>query len=69
MGIDKFQQFIDFVYDDIYHRDDFGYFDLGAEIIKDEPGYTIIETFTFWKHPERNKNIKPDNKIIVKPAL
>lgn len=58
MGIDKFQQFIDFVYNDIYHRDDFGYFGLNAEIIKGEHGYTIIETFTSWKHSERNKNIK-----------
>ena len=58
MEIEKLQQFINRVYNDIYNRDDFGYFDIGAELIKNETGYTIIETFTSWKDPERNKNVK-----------
>ena len=58
MEIEKFQQFINSVYDDIYNRDDFGYFDISAVLSKNATGYTIIETFVSWKDLERNKSTK-----------
>lgn len=64
MEIEEFRQFVNQVYDDIYNRDDFGYFDIKADISKNEFGYTIIETFVSWKEPEKNKNIK----VIIENA-
>lgn len=64
MEIEEFRQFVNQVYDDIYNRDDFSYFDIKADISKNEFGYTIIETFVSWKEPEKNKNIK----VIIENA-
>lgn len=52
----RLQTIISAVYKEIWERDDFGYFDIWAEITKEESGYKITEYFISWKDPKRQKH-------------
>lgn len=55
-NLHRLQVIISAVYKEIWERDDFGYFDIWAEITKEESGYKITEYFISWKDPKRQKH-------------